>query len=499
MLRSGKEHLETLRDGRVVYIGGERVDDVTTHPAFRAAARTVAALYDLKADPANHADMTYVENGERHSAYWLRPRSRDDLNLRFSCHRRIADLTYGLFGRSPDRVASDITGLAMAAEALTPPCGHPDNMRSYYEHARDNDIYAVYAVVPPQAARNPEFYQRKNLPVPTLQVVGEDDRGVTLTGMKMLATGAVFANEIWIGNVLPLAPDQKKQAITCAIPCNARGLSLWSRQPFAPALVSEFDSPLAWRYDETDSMLLCDAVHVPWGRVFVHDDALLSRDIYIKTPAHSFGNFQSNVRYWSKLRLLVGLCSKVAQATGSDQVPAVKETLGRLAAQEAIIAGLVHGQIDAFETWPPGPDGYVCFNRRIMYAALEWCTQSNSRLIDELRELCGGGVFQMPANSTVMSDAALAQQFQTYWQTPQLDAVGRMKLFKLAWDMVGSEFAGRQQQYEKFYAGASFIVRSHSYREADWRALDGLVDELMASYDLPQAGQEKDTPAKAGA
>ena len=51
MLRSGKEHLESLRDGRVIHIGNEKVDDVTVHPAFRNAAQTVAALYDMKADP----------------------------------------------------------------------------------------------------------------------------------------------------------------------------------------------------------------------------------------------------------------------------------------------------------------------------------------------------------------------------------------------------------------------------------------------------------------
>ena len=43
-----------------------------------------------------------------------------------------------------------------------------------------------------------------------------------------------------------------------------------------------------------------------------------------------------------------------------------------------------------------------------------------------------------------------------------------MKLFRLAWDIVGSEFAGRHLQYEKFFPGASFIVRNHNYREAPW-------------------------------
>jgi 4-hydroxyphenylacetate 3-monooxygenase len=183
------------------------------------------------------------------------------------------------------------------------------------------------------------------------------------------------------------------------------------------------------------------------------------------------------------MRLLVGLCGKIAQATGADQVPAVRETLGRISSYEAMIAGMVNGQINAFEDWPGG--GYVCFNRRMMYGALEWCTQNYSKFIDELRELCGGAVFQMPANISVMRDADLARNFLTYWQTPQGDAITRMKLFKLAWDMVGSEFAGRHLQYEKFYAGASFIVRNHAFRETDWAAFNRIVDDLMATYNYP--------------
>jgi 4-hydroxyphenylacetate 3-monooxygenase len=184
---------------------------------------------------------------------------------------------------------------------------------------------------------------------------------------------------------------------------------------------------------------------------------------------------------------MVGLSVRIANATGADQTPAVKETLGRISAQEAMIAAMVHGQIDAFEAWPGGSAGYVCFNCRMMYGALEWCTQNYSRFVEDLRELCGGGVFQMPADISVMKDPELARDFQSYWQTPQLDAVARMKLFKLAWDIVGSEFAGRHQQYEKFYAGASFIVRNHSFREADWAGFNAIVEALMATYDHADA------------
>src|ERR1041385_7925318 len=476
MLRTGKEHLESLRDGRVVYVGSQRIDGVPAHPWFREAARPVAALYDLKADPASRDVLTFEEEGGRHSIYFMRPRTRDDLQRRMEGHKKIAEFTHGMFGRSPDHVASFVTGMAMKPDALPKPFAYADNLEKYYRHIRDNDVYVVYAVVAPLAARNPEFYHKKNIPLPSLRVVREDDDGVVISGMKMLATGALYANEIWIGNVIPLAPDQKKEAITCVIPCNVPGLALWSRKPMAVDAKSEFDSPLAWRYDESDSMLLCDNVKVPWEKVFVHDDALLSRDIYVKSPSHCFGNHKSTVRYWSKMRLLLGLCSRIAHATGADQVPAVRATLGKMAAIEATIGGLVHGQINAYESWP---EGYVCFNRRIMYAGLEWCTQNYSMFIDELRTLCGGGVFQMPADISVLADDALARQFATFWQTPQGDAVGRMKLFRLAWDMVGSEFAGRHLQYEKFYAGASFIIRNHSFRETDWAEFNTLVEDLM--------------------
>src|SRR6266850_8411104 len=175
MLRTGKEHLESLRDGRVVYIGSEKIDDVTRHPAFRNAAATVAAIYDMKADPANRDTLSYEEDGGRHSIYFLRPRSRDDLQRRIVGHRMIAELTFGMFGRSPDHVASFVTGMAMKPEELKAPCGYQDNLLAYYQELRSLDSYVVYAVLPPQAARNPEFYQRQNIPIPTLSVVGDAD------------------------------------------------------------------------------------------------------------------------------------------------------------------------------------------------------------------------------------------------------------------------------------------------------------------------------------
>jgi 4-hydroxyphenylacetate 3-monooxygenase len=442
----------------------------------------MAAIYDMK---AANPDFSYVENNEKYSAYFLRAKTKEDLLKRSKLHRAIADMSHGLLGRSPDHVSSFVTGMAMNPAVFGK---FENNLVKYYEHMRREDVYGVYAVIPPQAARSPEFYQKQNLPIPTLRVVREDDDGVVISGMKMLATGAVFANEIWIGNLIPLAPNQLAESITCAIPVAAPGVTLWSRKPFERHAQNEFDNPLTWRFDETDSMVMCESVKVPWEKVFVHMDAVLSRDVYIKTPGHCYGNHQSNVRFHSKMQLIVGLASKIAHASGANEVPAVREVLGRFSALEAALGGMIAGQMQDAEDWPAG---YMTFNRRYMYAALNWCTESHSQIIDALRELCGGGIFQMPADITVMHDEKLRQQFEAFWQTPQLAAVERMKLYKLAWDLIGSEFAGRHLQYEKFYAGASFIVRNHSFRETPWAHFHKVVDDLMASYDIPEKGAER--------
>ena len=206
MLISGKEKLERMRDGRAIYIGAERVDDVTRHAAFRNAARTIADLYEFKADPDRRDLFSFEENGERYGLPWLR----------------------------------------------------------------------------------------------------------------------------------------------------CRGVSFWAREPYKRHARHEADYPLSFRFDETDTVLVCDVVKVPWERVFLHNNGAMSRRIYIETPANCYQNHQSNVRFWTKMGLIVGLASRMCQANGVDKISAVRDTLGRLAALEATIGGLVNGQIEAYEPWPEG-------------------------------------------------------------------------------------------------------------------------------------------------
>jgi 4-hydroxyphenylacetate 3-monooxygenase len=393
-------------------------------------------------------------------------------------HKALADMSYGFFGRSPDHIGRLVTGLAMRPSVLEEArtgCG--SNLMRYYTLARDQDKYLTYAVTPPSGLRSAEATPGAKMSHPSLRVVREEDDGVVIAGMKMLATAAIFADDIWIGNLQPLDASRLAESITCAIPIATKGLSLWAREPYARKVRDPLDYPVSYRFDETDCVLVCEDVKIPWENVFLHNNATKSRAIYLETPANCLANHQSNCRFWAKMSLIVGLASRTCAVNGVDGIPGVREQLGRLAALEATIAAFVHGQIDACESWP---EGFFIPNRRMMYAALNWCQEHHTDIIDTLRTLMGGVPLQMPADSTVLDDPALKEVFERWWGTPAIDANERMKLYKLGWDITGSEFAGRHQLYEKFYAGHSALVRASCDREAPWADFHSTVERALA-------------------
>ena len=480
MLMTGKDYLDSIHDGRRVYIGSELVDDVTVHPAFRNAAQSLAMIYDRKRAPENRDVMTFEEDGKSFSTYFLLPHTREDLARRFETHRRIASWTHGLIGRSPDNFPSYVSGLVMDPALFDRiHQGFGDNIRSYYRHMRANDIFASHTVTNPQGWRPTDPSEATRVS-PTLRIVDEDDSGVTINGLKMLGTASVFCHETWCGNLQPVAAGQEKESITCAVPLNAPGVSIWSRKPYERYAVSEFDNPLAARFDESDSAVLFENVKVPWERVFCHDNVEMTRAIYMLTPGHAMANHQANVRFLEKLKLIAGIAKKLTEMNNAGHIPAVQFTLGRLAAMQATLEGLIMGQINCGEVQVPG---YHTVNRRYVYAALHWCTNNHAEMCDTVRELMGAGVFQMPADASVFDSPAMHETFETYWSVPGQSAKERMKLTKLAWDLLGSDFAGRHMQYEKFYAGPPFVMNSYSYLTGPWKDWTERVNQLMASYD----------------
>lgn len=490
MLRTGKQYLKALQDGRQVYLGGELVTDVTTHPAFRNAAASVASLYDITSEPKNANRLTYKEeeNGRSCNAIFLRPRSGADLAKRRAVHEAWAGATWGLIGRAPDHVAAFMTGMACMPEvADIHDQGFGKNITSYWRYIRDNDLFVSYAVVPPAGAKGTEAVatpQGKSAGSTEwgenagLRVVKEDDKGITVWGFKILATGSVLCDEVLIGNVLPLSPGQEKYAITFAIPVNAPGVKLLSRRSFEGRAVSEIDDPLASRYDETDAVVFCDNVLVPWDRVFAHNHIDTARAIFYDTPAHTLGNSQAHVRLLPKMRLMLGTVKKVAEVNGIASIPAVRDKLYSLAVRVAVLEGLINGEHAELEQWP---GGWVTQRRQTMYATMSWSMEYYPQFVLGIRELLGSHPFQQPADHSVFNNPATKDIFAKFYLANPTEAVERYKLFKLAWDLVGSEFANRHTQYEMFYAGPTHVTRGRLGYYFDWKVCEKEVERCVAS------------------
>lgn len=483
MARTGQDYIEGLRDGRTVLIEGEAVDDVTTHPGFHGAVRSVAHLYDVANDPANRAVTTFPspETGEPVNVAFMIPRCTEDLVRRRKGLRLLSEQTFGLMGRSPEHAASFLAGFA-ASPGFFARGGErfAENVRAFHRFARDNDIYAAYTVIPPQIDRSKPAHQQAD-PHLYAGVKAERDGGIVIAGAQMLGTGAALADWIHLSNIAPLRPGDEDYAISVMVPVAAPGVKVLSRRSYASAASSVYDYPLATRFDETDSLVIFEDVFVPWEHVFVYRELELTQQQWWQTPSHILGNTQAQIRFSTKLDLLVGLAKKIADMNGVGSLPPVQGTLGELAAYASMVTGLIYGaehnrQIDENGVAWPG--------RAEIYASVTLQSKVYPTVINMVRELCGGGLIQLPSSVEDFRSRSTAAYLDRFVQSPGHPSQERVKLLKLAWDLLGSEFAGRHQQYELFYAGAPFLVKGRMYRSFDFDRAEALVDAALAGYDL---------------
>jgi 4-hydroxyphenylacetate 3-monooxygenase len=310
-------------------------------------------------------------------------------------------------------------------------------------------------------------------------VVAERDGGLVLRGCQSIATSAVMADWLFLSYITPLARGDEAYAISVVLPIGAPGLKLYPRRPFAAMATSVYDYPLSARFDEVDATVVLDDVFVPWEQVFIDRDVDLVNAQFHETPSHTLANFQSLVRFTVKLEFMAGLALKLVEVHAGERRPEAQVTLG---GDIAALCATFDALVQAAERNPLILEGVARPHPQYIYAGMSLQRRLIVDMLRAIRELAGGAFQQLPSSEAGFTSPETRADFERFFRGATAGARERVKLLKLVWDFVGSEFGGRQLQYEMFYSAAQPVVNTRMFRSYDWARAKAAVERCLGEY-----------------
>jgi 4-hydroxyphenylacetate 3-monooxygenase len=476
---TGQEFLESLRDGREVYIQGERVDDVTTHPAFRNSARSIARLYDALHDPASQGVLTAPTDGPNGGfthKFFRVAKSRDDLVGQREAIAAWARMTYGWMGRTPDYKASLMNTLGANYEIYGP---FADNAKRWYRRAQDNVLFMNHAIVNPPVDRAKAAEQVKDV---FITIQKETDAGIIVSGAKVVATSSAITHYNFLGQNAAMPINDPDLAVMFIAPMNAAGVKLICRTSYeqaADALGSPFDYPLSSRFDENDAIFVFDNVLVPWENVLVHRDIEKLKTFYPRSGFLAGYQFQGCTRLAVKLDFMVGIIAKALHAIGSDEFRGNQAMLGEIIAWRNLFWALS----DAMAMNPVPWVGDTVLPSYRVFAG-----DAYGRIKEIVEKIVASALIYLPSSAKDFQNPDIDKYLERYVRGSHgIGYKERIKIMKLLWDSIGTEFGARHELYERNYAGNHEDIRIQAMWNArSSGALDrmiGLAEDCMADYD----------------
>jgi 4-hydroxyphenylacetate 3-monooxygenase oxygenase component len=483
---TGARYTESLRDGREVWLDGEKVQDVASHPAFEGMVRELARIYDLQHTDAYRDQMTFVSpaTGQRCSLSWLLPRSHGDLRRKRRNSEIWNEQCWGQLGRGPDMLAPYIITLYDMRDALSavrhPHCDFGENVVRYYDHCLERDLFLTHALGDPQIDRS-EQPQNEPRAAPeaelALHVVEETAQGVIVHGAKQLATAAPISHETYVSLSATFVRRARPEfVLSFAIPTNTPGLKILCREPVS-RWVGSYGHPLGACYDEQDAMLFFDHVLVPWDRVFTLYDASLILQRY--QSGVNFIGWANLCRIHERMRLMTAVATMIAEAIGVIEYREVAAKLGEMITYTEMWRHAMDGvEHNAFMTSGGLMSLGPMSGMNIFFA------QTSARMVQLLREIAGSGLIMQPSEND-LAHPELRPYLETYMRGKGVDVTYKARLLRLAHDLAVSSFGMRQELYEYWHGGDPNRNRINLLRSYDqgevMRRIRGLLSTPLAS------------------
>ena len=482
---TGAEYLASLNDGRCVYLHGERVKDIVIHPAFRNSARMIARWYDALHEKREQICVrTDTGSSGFTHPFFLGSKSVDDLAKSRDAIAELQRTSYGWMGRTPDYKGSFLGTLGANCEFYG---DYKQNALNWYAKAQERLDYWNHAIVHPPIDRGKAVEDIRDV---IIHVEKETDAGLIVSGAKVVATGSALTHFNFIAHYGVPVKD-KAFALIFTTPTASNGVKLISRSSYelnAAITGSPFDYPLSSRFDENDAILVFDKVLVPWENIFVYGDLDKANNFFPMSGFFPRYTMHGATRLAVKLEFIAGLFSKAVEATGTKDFRGVQTAVGEVIAWANLFKGLTDAMVLSPVPWP-GTDGYILPNMFSAAAYRVFAPMAYQRIKLLIERHVASGLIYLPGS---------VHDLQSPETRPYIDrfvrgsngyaAIDRIKLLKLLWDAIGTEFGGRHELYEINYGGNHEAIRietlAMSEATGQLAGMRAFAEKCMSEYDL---------------
>jgi len=462
MIRTGDQYRDSLRDGRRVWINGERVKDVTTHPMFKPLVDIRARIYDMAQEPRYNEQMTYEENGERFAIALKLPRAQQDWHDKRHATDLVLEEVKGVVTRVGDETVGELWSLFDGQDVLNEVDPRfSQNIARHIERVIRTDLFHVSANTDPKGDRSKRPQEQD--PDMLLHVVRETDAGIVVRGAKY-ETAAAYANQAFTKPTIANWGDSKLSDYAVGFICDlsAPNLRFISRTGFAGRAPVE-DYPLANRFDEIDTLVVFDDVLIPWENVLFYKHTRAAA--FIRATLHRYSAFAFVQRNLKLADMMIGPALWNVKQTGLESQQAVQEKLATLACyREGINAHLTA----AIATAEKSRAGLLMPNQSLLMTGRVLACSQLHHVMHIARELCGGQICVTPDAATFRDPEAGRWLNKFYTLNDSWQADDRRKLLAFARDLLNSDYAGHRLTFQLFAQSPPFAHLAAVCRTFDW-------------------------------
>ncbi|MFP6742871.1 MAG: 4-hydroxyphenylacetate 3-hydroxylase family protein [Alphaproteobacteria bacterium] len=482
MLRTGDQYRDSIRDDRQVWMNGERIKDVTTHPAFKPIVDVRARIYDMAHEARYAETMSYKDEatGETNCIGYKLPKEQADWHAKRAAVDAVMDDIGGVVIRMGDETAGEMWSLYDGRDVLDEvDPQYRGNIENHIQHVLTSDTFHVSANTDPKGDRSKRPQDQD--PDMLLHMVKETDAGIIVRGAKY-ETAAAYSNQAFVKPTIANWGDAELSdyALGFICPMNADGLKHICRTGFAGRAPAE-DYPLANRFDEVDTLLVFDNVLIPWENVLFHQHTRAAS--FIRGTLHRYSAMAFVQRIQRIADMLIGAALFNVRQTGLDKQPAVREKLAALACyRETINAHLTA----AIATAERSPGDLLMPNQSLLYTGRVHACSNLPAMVHLARELCGGQICVTP-DAAAFADPESGPWLEKFYSVNESwSAQDRRKLLAFARDLMNSDYAGHRLTFQLFAQSPPFAHLNAVYNNFDFsgplefvRKSAGLSDKVM--------------------